>query len=126
MHHKLQSPRRRETLIALREKSNILTVRIEPQGNSTAFRDRLPLQHSSSHSVRRRHENGLRVLASKVLRDHYYHNFESDYTLAGCSTAGDFTRHISRGETCPSLGFAHCVGFPWEQGTGSFGPFTTR
>ena len=78
MHHKLQSPRRRETPIALREKSNILTVRIEPQGNSTAFRDRLPLQHSSSHSVRRRHENGLQLPAPPVRRNDYYHNFESD------------------------------------------------
>ena len=104
MHHKLQSPRRRETPSALREKSNILTVQTEHAGIDD--RTRLPIQHSSSHSVRRRHENGLRVLASKVRRDNYYHNFESDYTLAGCSTAGDFTRHIRRGEPCPSLGVA--------------------
>ena len=78
-HQKLQSPRRRETPIALREKSNILTIRIEHSGTDELRpRDRLPLQHSSSHSVRRRHENGLQQLAPQVRRDDYYHNFESD------------------------------------------------
>ena len=66
--------------------SNILTVRIEHSGiDGLRPPDRLPIQHSSSHSVRHRHENGLLVPAPPVRREDYYHNFESTKILANRS-----------------------------------------
>ena len=66
--------------------SNILTVRIEHSGiDGLRPPDRLPIQHSSSHSVRHRHENGLLVPAPPVRREDYYHNFESTQILANRS-----------------------------------------
>ena len=66
---------------------HLLTVHIEHSGIDDRFRprDRLPIQHSSSHSVRHRHENGLRVPAPQVRREEYYHNFESIQILANRS-----------------------------------------
>ena len=61
---------------------NILTVRTEHSGIDYRF---LPQQHSSSHSVRHRHENGLLVPAPQVRREDYSHNFESTKILANRS-----------------------------------------
>ena len=105
---------------------NLLTVHIEHSGidDRCRPRDRLPIQHSSSHSVRRRHENGLRVPASQVRREDYDHNFESIQILSNRSqqeTSPDTSVEVN---PVPPVGWRRmAVRSLWEQGTGSIGNF---
>jgi hypothetical protein len=85
-HSTLSAPKLPTHARGVNYESNLLTVRIEHSGiDGLRPPDRLPIQHSSSHSVRRRHENGLLLPAPPVRREDYYHNFESTQILANRS-----------------------------------------